>query len=206
VEARPVDINHSFWDNVLERDETGALALRLGFRQAEGIHEAEAKRLVAARRDGFASIEELSTRARLYGRPMRALADADAFRSIGFDRRQALWEVRRLPEDDPLPLFASSAAPELGGEADANLPEMGLGEHVATDYQTMRLSLKAHPMALLRPLFRREGVCSAAEWRGWCWCASDPARAMRFSSRSRMKPVSRIACSGHASSNACAVQ
>ncbi|MCA0402092.1 MAG: error-prone DNA polymerase [Proteobacteria bacterium] len=163
VEARPVDINHSFWDNTLECTESGALALRLGFRQAEGIHEAEAKRLMVARREGFASVEELSTRARLYGRPMRALADADAFRSIRLDRRQALWEVRRLPEDDPLPLFASAAAPELGVETDANLPEMGLGEHVATDYQTMRLSLKAHPMALLRPLFRREGICSAAE-------------------------------------------
>jgi error-prone DNA polymerase len=163
VEARPVDINHSYWDNIIERDETGALALRLGFRQAEGIHETEAKRLMAARREGFASIEELATRAKLYGRPMRALADADAFRSLTLDRRQALWEVRRLPEDDPLPLFAASEAAELGHEADADLPAMGLGEHVATDYQTTRLSLKAHPMALLRPVFAREGVCSAAE-------------------------------------------
>ncbi|MCU0819701.1 MAG: error-prone DNA polymerase [Beijerinckiaceae bacterium] len=163
VEVRPVDVNHSFWDNTLERDAQGKLALRLGFRQAEGIHEAEAKRLVAARRDGFASVEALSTRARLYGRPMRALADADAFRSIGLDRRGALWEVRRLPEDDPLPLFARAEAPELGAEVDANLPEMGLGEHVATDYQTLRLSLKSHPLAVLRPHFRREGVCSAAE-------------------------------------------
>ena len=163
VEVRPVDVNHSFWDNTLERDAKGDLALRLGFRQAEGIHEAEAKRLVTARREGFRSVEALSNRARLYGRPMRALADADAFRSIGLDRRGALWEVRRLPEDDPLPLFASAEAPELGLEAEANLPEMSLGEHVATDYQTLRLSLKSHPMAVLRPLFRREGVCSAAE-------------------------------------------
>lgn len=163
VEVRPVDVNHSFWDNTLERDAKGDLALRLGFRQAEGIHEAEAKRLVAARREGFRSVEALSNRARLYGRPMRALADADAFRSIGLDRRGALWEVRRLPEDNPLPLFTSADAPELGLEAVANLPEMSLGEHVATDYQTLRLSLKSHPMAVLRPLFRREGVCSAAE-------------------------------------------
>ena len=163
VEVRPVDVNHSFWDNTLERRENGTLALRLGFRQVEGIHEAEAKRLVLARREGFLSIEALSNRAKLRGRPMRALADADAFRSIGLDRRAALWEVRRLPQDDPLPLFSSSATPELGVEAEVNLPEMGLGEHVATDYQTMRLSLKSHPMALLRPLFRREGVCSSAE-------------------------------------------
>ena len=171
VEVRPVDINHSFWDNVLEPARPGAvphagrvpLALRLGFRQAEGIHEAEAKRLVAARREGFASVEELSMRAGLHGRPMRALADADAFRSLGLDRRATLWEVRRLPEDDPLPLFAAANARELGVEADLPLPAMSLGEHVATDYQTMRLSLKAHPMALLRPIFTREGVCSSAE-------------------------------------------
>lgn len=171
VEVRPVDINHSFWDNVLEPARPGAaphadrvpLALRLGFRQAEGIHEAEAARLVAARREGFSSVEDVSTRAGLHSRPMRALADADAFRSLGLDRRATLWEVRRLPEDDPLPLFAAAKARELGAEADLPLPAMSLGEHVATDYQTMRLSLKAHPMALLRPIFAREGVCSSAE-------------------------------------------
>lgn len=163
VEVRAIDVNESFWDNTLERAMDGSLALRLGFRQAEGIHEAEAGRLVAGRRNGFQSVEDVARRARLHGRPMRALADADAFRSTGLDRRAALWAVRRLPEDDPLPLFAATDAQELGEEADARLPEMTLGEHVATDYQTLRLSLKAHPMALLRPLFQQEGVCSAAE-------------------------------------------
>jgi len=183
VEVRAIDVNESFRDNTLERIANssemdlgsreelasgkknlpnGALALRLGFRQADGVHEVEALRLVAARQAGFASVEDLAVRARLHGRPMRALADADAFRSIGLDRRAALWEVRRLPEDDPLPLFAAAQAPELGREADANLPEMALGAHVATDYQTMRLSLKAHPMALLRPLFSQENICTAA--------------------------------------------
>ncbi len=163
VEMRPVDINHSLWDNVLERGPTGALALRLGFRQTEGVHKADAERLVNARRDGFTSVEDLATRARLYGRPMRALADADAFRSIGLDRRQALWEVRRLPQDETLPLFAAAGVQELGQEKDAALPEMDLGEHVATDYQTMRLSLKAHPMQILRPVFARDGVSTATE-------------------------------------------
>jgi error-prone DNA polymerase len=160
VEVLPADVNHSWWDNTLEGDER--LALRLGFRQVDGIHEAEALRLVAARRGGFASVEEVAARARLHGRPMRALADADAFRSIGLDRREALWEVRRLPEDDPLPLFAVAQARELGDEPDAMLPRMHLGEHVATDYQTMRLSLKAHPMAILRPVFARDGVATCA--------------------------------------------
>jgi len=163
VEVRAADINHSFWDNTLERDDAGRLALRLGLRQVDGIHEAKAMRLTAMRGDGFGTVEDLASRAGLHGRPMRALADGDAFRSIGLDRRAALWQVHRLPQDDPLPLFAISAARELGDEADANLPPMGLGEHVATDYQTMRLSLKAHPMALLRAHFQREGVCTAAQ-------------------------------------------
>ncbi len=162
VEVRAIDINHSFWDNTLEGD-NGNPALRLGFRQADGIHQAEAERLVAARRTPFSSVEALSVRAKLYGRPMHALADADAFRSIGLDRRAALWAVRRLPDNAPLPLFAAADARELAEEPDAALPDMTLGEHVATDYQTLRLSLKAHPMQILRPAFAVDGVLSCEE-------------------------------------------
>ena len=90
MEVRAVDVNESFWDNTLERAVDGSLALRLGFRQAEGIHEPEASRLVAGRGNGFQSVEDVASRARLHGRPMRALADADAFRSMGLDRRAAL--------------------------------------------------------------------------------------------------------------------
>ncbi len=74
-----------------------------------------------------------------------------------------LWEVRRLPNDKPLPLFAAADARELGVDAEASLPAMPLGEHVAADYQTARLSLKAHPMEILRTLFRREGILTCAE-------------------------------------------
>ena len=163
VELRPIDVNHSAWDNTLERREDGALALRLGFRQADGIHETEAGRLGAARGLGFASVEELAVKAELPSRAMRALADADAFRSIGLDRRAALWAVRRLPDGDPLPLFAAGNTAELGVEPDTILPLMSLGEHVATDYQTMRLSLKAHPMQLLRPVFASERALTCAQ-------------------------------------------
>jgi error-prone DNA polymerase len=169
VTVRGVDVNHSAWDNTLEVDDTGQLVLRLGFRQAEGLTEAEARRLVAARLripaevGGFETVEDLATAARLYGSPMRALADADAFRSIGLDRRDALWAIRRLPNDAPLPLFAVADARELGEEPDANLPLMSLGEHVATDYQTLRLSLKAHPMMILRPNLRREGIATCSQ-------------------------------------------
>jgi error-prone DNA polymerase len=163
VEVRPVDINFSQWDNHLERDARGRLALRLGFRQTDGLPAADAGRLVAARGRGYRSVEELAARARLHGRPLHILADADAFRSIGLDRRNALWAVRRLPDDAPLPLFAAAEACELGEETDARLPDMSLGEHVATDYQTLRLTLKAHPMSLLRPVFAAERAQTCAE-------------------------------------------
>lgn len=171
VEVRAVDINHSFWDNRLEQNhgpnpQDGTRqpwALRLGFRQIDGFHQADAHRLVAARGAGFASLEELAQRACLNSRALRLLADADAMRSLTLDRRQAFWEVRRLPDDDPLPLFAAASARELGQEPAAHLPVMAIGEHVANDYQTLRLSLKAHPMAILRSFFAAERVATCAE-------------------------------------------
>lgn len=161
VEIRPIDVNLSDWDNTLE-GRPGSLALRLGFRQIDGFREAWARSLMAARDPSFAGVETLARRASLPAAAMRKLADADAFRSIGLDRREALWAVRRLPDDAPLPLFAAADARELGEEEDARLPRMRLGEHVAADYQTTRLSLKAHPMAILRPVFAAEGMLTCA--------------------------------------------
>jgi error-prone DNA polymerase len=162
VEIRPIDVNLSDWDNTLEGP-PGLLALRLGFRQIDGFREEWAKALVVARSRSFEGVEALAGRASLPGSAMRKLADADAFRSIGMDRREALWAVRRLPDDAPLPLFAAADARELGEEDDARLPRMALGEHVAADYQTTRLSLKAHPMAILRPIFAAENTLTCAE-------------------------------------------
>ena len=173
VEVRPADLNESFWDNTLEPGPDGRPALRIGFRQIDGFKEGEAERLVAARAGGYASVEDFYRRGRLSGRALRLLADADAMRSIGLDRRQALWAVRRLPDDAPLDLFAQAEACELGEEPDARLPAMPLSEHVVVDYQTTRLSLKAHPMRFLRPMFRAEGVSSSAQIRA----ARDGARA-----------------------------
>ncbi|WP_332811087.1 error-prone DNA polymerase, partial [Sphingomonas sp.] len=155
VEPRPIDVNSSFWDNVLEaaaldglsphpeeprsgvskddperagtilRDAPSALlrmrarevkrsphALRLGLRQLDGFKEDWAERLVAARGEGYRDVESLARRARLPARAMRLLADADAFRSLGLDRREALWAVRRLPDDEALPLFEAAQARE----------------------------------------------------------------------------------------------
>lgn len=158
VEVREVDINFSLWDNTLERRDDGALALRIGLRQIDGLSEYDALQLIEARTKHYKTIEEVAFRSRLFSRPMRLMADADAFRSIGLDRRQAMWAVRRLPDDDPLPLFAAADARELAQEPDARLPYMPLSEHIAADYQTLRMSLKGHPMGILRPIFDRESV------------------------------------------------
>ena len=166
VEPRPIDVNSSAWDNLLEAGGPGwksRWALRLGLRQLDGFKEDWAERLAGARGEGYRDVEELARRARLPGRAMRLLADADAFRSLGLDRREALWAVRRLPDDEALPLFEAAQARELGAERAMALPSMPLAEHVVADYQTARLSLKGHPMGLLRARFARERVASCAQ-------------------------------------------
>lgn len=179
VEARPVDVNSSCLDNSLEavsesssyrdrpRQEDGRdpFALRLGFRQIDGFKDEWGLAIAGERETGgpYRDVEELMRRASLPARAMRLLADADAFRSLGLDRREALWAVRRLPDDPALPLFQAAKARELGSERSMALPVMPLAEHIVADYQTVRLSLKGHPMQLLRPRFRREGILSCAE-------------------------------------------
>lgn len=161
VEVRAVDVNFSGWDNSLERRDDGSLALRLGFRQVDGFREAWAGQIVAARSARFASVEELARRADLPSRALRLLAEADACNSMGLERRPALWDARRVRQG-VLPLFGAAEADELGAEDDAMLPPTPMVEHVLTDYQTTRLSLKGHPMAFLRGDFAREGILSAA--------------------------------------------
>jgi error-prone DNA polymerase len=144
VEVREVDVNHSDWDCTLE-DGT----LRLGLRQVDGLHSADVERLVAAR--PYASVDELRRRGRVPVHAIQRLAAADAFRSMGLDRRAALWDSRALKQAPDLPLFAYAEARDEGSEAEpAQLPAMPLSEHVVNDYQTIRLSLKAHPMHFLR--------------------------------------------------------
>ncbi|WIA56459.1 error-prone DNA polymerase [Sphingobium sp. WTD-1] len=180
VAIHDVDVNMSGWDNGLEPllrsrhadkgEGTGrALALRLGLRQVDGFREQWAAQMADARAQGglFTSIEDMARRAGLPARALRLLADADACRSLGQDRRTALWEARRTPSDE-LPLFAAArrhdrAARELGEEADAMLPAMPLAEQVMDDYAVTRLSLKGHPMQFLRPVFAAEGVLSCAQ-------------------------------------------
>jgi error-prone DNA polymerase len=123
-----------------------------------------ADRIVAARtRRPFTSLEEFARDTGLPKRALILLADADAFRSIGLDRRAALWAVRRLPDDVPLPLFEAAVAREQPDENAKPLPLMPLPEQVVADYQTVRLSLKGHPMEFLRERFTKERVVACKD-------------------------------------------
>ncbi|MFK7878691.1 error-prone DNA polymerase [Roseobacter sp.] len=152
VEVRPLCINASFWDNTMEPDGQGGFALRLGFRQIKGLSEEDATWLTAARGNGYRSVRDVWRRAGLVPVVVARLAEADVFADIDLNRREALWEAKALVAGAPLPLFAMDLDAEAIDEPAALLPEMTLGEEVVEDYVLMRLTLKAHPLALLRHL------------------------------------------------------
>ncbi len=150
VEIRPVCVNRSFWDNVMEPDDQGGLALRLGFRQIKGFSEEDAYWINAARGNGYHAVEDVWRRAGVLPSVIIGLVEADAFAGLGVTRRDALWAARALVGQKPLPLFAGDIDGEAIPEPDAHLSAMTLGEEVVEDYVSTRLSLKAHPLALLR--------------------------------------------------------
>lgn len=165
VPVLPVDVNHSDWDCTLEH---GGRALRLGLRQIDGFPEHAAAMLVAARSGGedFGDAASLKERAGLSPALVERLAAADALGSLGLSRRQALWDARSLVAPKELPLFAAMTSRSEGEERSrAVLPKMPLSEEVVADYQTHRLSLKAHPMAFLRPMLGERGFVRAADLR-----------------------------------------
>jgi error-prone DNA polymerase len=169
-EVRTVDINHSHWDCTLEKVSSGngTLALRLGFREIKGFPAASAAKIVAGRDTPFTNVEEFARCTGLNVGALKLLAEADAFRSIGLDRRQALWKVTRFAETGTpaalladLPLFAASQTEPLPEEDKITLPELTMGEHVLQDYATIRMSLKAHPVGLLRADLTGSGYVKA---------------------------------------------
>ncbi|QGX97170.1 DNA polymerase III subunit alpha [Roseovarius faecimaris] len=151
VEVRPVCVNASGWDNALERRADGALALRLGFRQIKGFREEDAGWIVAARGNGYRDPQGLWLRAGVAPAALERLAEADAFTDMGLTRRDALWQIKALRAPAPLPLFNDPIEGEGIVEPEVILPAMQLGEEVVEDYVALRLSLRAHPMELLRP-------------------------------------------------------
>ncbi|MDV4169010.1 error-prone DNA polymerase [Rhodovulum sp. FJ3] len=152
VEVRPLCINRSYWDNTMEPDDQGGLALRLGFRQITRLPQDEAEWITATRANGFHSVDDVWRRAGLSSRLLTLLAEADAFHGLGLTRRQALWQARALTAPKPLPLFAADLDGEGIVEPTVTLPEMTEGEEIVEDYAAMRLTLRRHPLALLRPL------------------------------------------------------
>ncbi|MEM6374002.1 MAG: error-prone DNA polymerase, partial [Pseudomonadota bacterium] len=150
VTVRPICINASYWDNVMEPDGRGGKALRLGFRQIKGLSEEDAAWITASRGNGYRLVRDVWRRAGVSPVALVRLSEADAFHSIGLSRREALWEAKALSKGPALPLFARDIDGEVVDEPAALLPEMTLGEQVVEDYVATRLTLRAHPVALLR--------------------------------------------------------
>ncbi len=195
VEVLPVDVNHSDWDCTLEEVRgpgpgrrpqgwatTAApatadvhppdpgekrMAMRLGLRMIEGLRLDAATRIVAARGNTpYRTIEEVRRRSGAGLSAIERLAEADAFRSLDLDRRAALWDSRALKGSPDLPLFAHADMADEGWETEVvRLPTMPMSEQVVIDYQTTRLSLKAHPMHFLRDHYAQRKFVTAGELR-----------------------------------------
>ena len=192
VEVRSVDINMSNWDATLESGAAASQhihaqhaemkrvirsqhAVRLGFRQIKSIRQEDMEQLMAARGSGYDSVRDLWLRSKLSKNVIERLAEADAFRSIGLDRRDALWAAQGLEKGNALerlPLFDSANSPNLRPEPDVELPPMPLGEQVTNDYNFLRLSLKAHPVSLVRTQLNQYRIkrneelanCKTGQW------------------------------------------
>lgn len=178
VDIRDVDVNFSGWDCTLEEDEfdparilprhaqmRGVIetkhAVRLGFRQIKGLSKERMEQFAERRGAGYSSVRDVWLRSGLDVDDIERLAQADAFRSLGLDRREALWAVRALDGKsaaERLPLFDQPAIRLRELEPETKLPTMPLGEHVIHDYRALGLSLKAHPVAFLRERLDRAGV------------------------------------------------
>ena len=197
VDVLPADVNDSMWDNTLESvsscegrnlnspmehridggprlHEDSGVALRLGLRQIDGLHEHVAARIIAARAEGgaFEDVAELRERAGLSPAHIERLASADCFTSLGLSRRQALWDARSLIAAPDLPLFRAAEERDEGAETiRTQLPRMPLSEEVVTDYQTTRLSLKAHPLSFLRASLAERGFVRASELKERKYCS-----------------------------------
>jgi len=159
VDVRPIDINYSNWDNLLEEKSGKYFALRLGFRQVKSLREEDMQLLIEGRKTPFTNINQLRD-VGLSKATLEKLADADAFRSIGLDRRQALWEISC--NDVPIALFKGQTSGDAS-EKKVSLPAMSVSEHVVEDYAATSLSLKAHPVSFIREKLKRLNIISASE-------------------------------------------
>ncbi|GJL65075.1 MAG: error-prone DNA polymerase [Nitrospirales bacterium] len=148
VEVRPVDINASTWDCCLEPDGKGNLAVRLGFRMIKGFKEDDAQWLAAARGNGYQDIASIHRRAGLRKPSLEKLAMADAFASLGINRREALWHAKAVDDGEPMPLLDNILLDQPLDKA--ALPALTHTEDVFEDFISTRLSLKDHPVGIVR--------------------------------------------------------
>jgi error-prone DNA polymerase len=146
VEVRPPDINASDWDSTLEKTSGDRCALRLGFHRVNGLKKADIERFIERRTTPYRDPGDVWRRGGLSKRQILALARADAFASMGLSRRDVLWAVRALSEAS-LPLLDRTHIVE----PEVTLPSLTLGEQIVDDYSTISMSLRAHPLELLRP-------------------------------------------------------
>lgn len=159
VEVRPPDVLHSDWDCTLEPPTEGEQpAVRLGLRLLASLGEASAQRIVAARVAApYTSAEDLALRAGLDAAELKALASADALLSLSGHRRQQVWDAAAL-----------HAAPALLREAPVDeegleLPAAPEGEEIVFDYAATGLTLRRHPLALLRGQLRQQRLLTSEE-------------------------------------------
>ena len=178
VDVRPPDVTVSEWDCTLEkwgrscfRQESDAennsdpivppltpLSLRLGLRLVGGLTEAGAERIVDARREHpFTSVSDLAHRARLDKRDLAALADSDALASLAGHRHDAVWDVAGI---ERLPALLAGAEFD---EARPALTSPTEGQDIVADYRRLGLTLRRHPLALLRRQLRERRLATADE-------------------------------------------
>ena len=179
VDIRDVDVNFSVWDCTLEKcalrsgphprramprcavSSRPIMPSGLASARSRGFPRSAWRLFVERRGDGYESVRDVWLRSGLDVDEIERLAQADAFRSLGLDRREALWAVRALDGKsaaEKLPLFDQPAIRLRELEPETKLPKMPLGEHVIHDYRSLGLSLKAHPVAFLRERLDRAGV------------------------------------------------
>jgi error-prone DNA polymerase len=139
----------------------GGPDVRLGFRVIKGFRDEYAKRIVECRREfgAFTSIEQFQRATGLPAKAIQRLAEADAFSSIPKSRRESVWETLVL-KDEQMPLFDERVVEE---EQPVTLPKMPLGQEVMTDYSTIGLSLKKHPVALIREELKQKNIITSSE-------------------------------------------
>ena len=167
VEVRHPDVNTSDWDATLEARAVGERrALRLGLRSIDGFKKGWAEQIMLERALApFADLEDLRLRAKLPPTALDRLAEADAFGSLKLSRRQGLWAARGAPPASGAPLFEAMGLNEADGRPPEALPELSPGEEVVGDYQTIRLSLKGHPVSFLRERLTQAGALTALAYQ-----------------------------------------